>query len=89
VAERQRRHHADPGNTHQATCRFISLRFIADALIEGGLLLDLLVHRKQALDDGTQNVLIEQATYVAAELFADRAREQMSTPAQLSSKPPK
>jgi hypothetical protein len=60
VAERQRRHHTYAGHAHQSPCRFVGLRFIADALIEGRLLLlDLLVHRKQAIDDRPQHVLIE------------------------------
>lgn len=47
---------------------------LADALVESGLLfLDLLMHCKQSVDDRTQHVLIEQATYVVSELSADRA----------------
>ena len=42
------------------------------------LLLDLLVHRKQALDDRAQHVLVEQAPHMVAELSADRAREQQA-----------
>jgi hypothetical protein len=51
---------------------FASLR---TRLSRGGLLLlDLLVHRKQAIDDGPQHVLIEQSAHVVAELSADRPR---------------
>jgi hypothetical protein len=42
---------------------------LADAPVESGLLsFDLLVHRKQAIDDGAQQVSIEQAPRVVAEL---------------------
>jgi hypothetical protein len=62
-----------PGHTHQSPCRFVGLCFLADALVEGGLLLlDLLVFCKRAIDDGPQHMLIEQAAHVVAELSADR-----------------
>jgi len=53
-----------------------ALSFLADAFVEGGLLfLNLFVHRKQALDDGAQHVVVEQAPHMVAELSADRTRE--------------
>ena len=76
VAERQRGDHAHAGHAHESPCRIVGLRFIANALVEGRLsLLDLLVHREEAFDNGSQCVLLEQAAHMAAELSADCARE--------------
>jgi Tc toxin complex TcA C-terminal TcB-binding domain len=53
VTERQCGYHAHAGHAHQSPCRFAGLCFIADALVECGLLLlDLLLYRKQAIEDG-------------------------------------
>src|SRR6202034_225818 len=72
-------HDADAGYAHESPCRFVCLCFLADTLVESGLLLfDLLVHREQAIDDGPQHVLIEQSAYMIAELSADRMREQQA-----------
>lgn len=72
MAERQRRHHADTRNPHQATRRLIGPRQLADFIVELALLLaDIFMDGQERLDYAEELMTFaQQLTDQVAELQA-------------------